>query len=117
MRAVVYRETGPSSVLQLVECDRPEPGAGEVRVRVVRAGVNPTSIYRRWGGRDNLLLDAAVTRLRATSPIPDTGSLRDVMDRHKDKIAYVTVDTDSVLRDVDTPEDYRQERKLAGLDR
>jgi AcrR family transcriptional regulator len=42
-----------------------------------RAGVNPTSIYRRWGSRDHLLLDAAVTRLRATSPIPDTGSLRD----------------------------------------
>lgn len=41
-----------------------------------RAGVNPTSIYRRWGGRDHLMLDAAVTRLRATSPIPDTGSLR-----------------------------------------
>ncbi|WP_020667504.1 TetR/AcrR family transcriptional regulator [Amycolatopsis nigrescens] len=41
-----------------------------------RAGVNPTSIYRRWGTRENLLLDAAVTRLQATSPIPDTGSLR-----------------------------------------
>jgi AcrR family transcriptional regulator len=38
--------------------------------------VNPTSIYRRWGNRDNVLLDAAVTRLRETSPMPDTGSLR-----------------------------------------
>ncbi|GAB3138153.1 TetR/AcrR family transcriptional regulator [Amycolatopsis sp. NPDC004378] len=54
--------------------------AGEIDATVPRiaerAGVNPTSIYRRWGGRDHLLLDAAVTRLRATSPIPDTGSLR-----------------------------------------
>lgn len=41
-----------------------------------RAGVNPTSVYRRWGSRENLLLDAAVTRLRAQSPMPDTGSLR-----------------------------------------
>lgn len=41
-----------------------------------RAGVNPTSVYRRWGSREQLLLDAAVTRLRATSPIPDTGTLR-----------------------------------------
>lgn len=49
MRAVVYRETGPSSVLQLVERDRPEPGAGEVRVRVVRAGVNPTDWKFRAG--------------------------------------------------------------------
>ncbi len=42
MRAVVYRETGPSSVLEVVERDLPEPGPGEVRVRLVRAGVNPT---------------------------------------------------------------------------
>ena len=54
--------------------------AGEIDAAIPkiaeRAGVNPTSIYRRWGSRDHLLLDAAVTRLRATSPIPDTGSLR-----------------------------------------
>jgi len=48
--------------------------------------------------------------------LPEDGSPRDVIDRHKDRIGYVNVDTDSVLRDVDTPEDYRQERKLAGLD-
>jgi AcrR family transcriptional regulator len=54
--------------------------AGEIDATIPkiaeRAGVNPTSIYRRWGSRDHLLLDAAVTRLRTTSPIPDTGSLR-----------------------------------------
>ncbi|MDF1605617.1 NADPH:quinone reductase [Nocardioides sp. YIM 152315] len=49
MRAVVYRETGPSSVLQVVERDLPEPGPGEVRVRVVRAGVNPTDWKFRAG--------------------------------------------------------------------
>jgi NADPH2:quinone reductase len=49
MRAVVYRETGPSSVLQLVEREVPEPGPGEVRVRVVRAGVNPTDWKFRAG--------------------------------------------------------------------
>ncbi len=42
MRAVVYHHTGPSSVLQLVDRDDPRPGPGEVLVRVVRAGVNPT---------------------------------------------------------------------------
>ena len=54
--------------------------AGEIDATIPkiaeRAGVNPTSIYRRWGSRDHVLLDAAVTRLRTTSPIPDTGSLR-----------------------------------------
>jgi len=49
MRAVVYRETGPSSVLQLVDRGTPEPGPGEVRVRLVRAGVNPTDWKFRAG--------------------------------------------------------------------
>ena len=49
MRSVVYRETGPSSVLQLVDREVPEPGPGEVRVRVVRAGVNPTDWKFRAG--------------------------------------------------------------------
>jgi len=49
MRAVVYRETGPSSVLELVDRPVPEPGPGEVRVRVVRAGVNPTDWKFRSG--------------------------------------------------------------------
>ncbi len=49
MRAVIYRETGPSSVLQ--QADRPiaEPGPGEVRVRVHISGVNPTDWKSRVG--------------------------------------------------------------------
>ncbi|TIC85471.1 NADPH:quinone reductase [Nocardioides sp. GY 10127] len=50
MRAVVYSETGPSSVLSLVERPLPEPGPGEVRVRVLRAGVNPTDWKFRASG-------------------------------------------------------------------
>jgi NADPH2:quinone reductase len=49
MRAVVYQQTGPSSVLEVVERDLPEPGPGEVRVRVVRSGVNPTDWKFRAG--------------------------------------------------------------------
>ena len=49
MRAVVYTETGPSSVLRVVDRDLPEPGPGEVRVRLVRAGVNPTDWKFRAG--------------------------------------------------------------------
>ncbi|MDN4161572.1 NADPH:quinone reductase [Nocardioides abyssi] len=49
MRAVVYRRTGPSSVLEVVDRDVPEPGPGEVRVRLVRAGVNPTDWKFRAG--------------------------------------------------------------------
>lgn len=51
MRAMAYSQTGDSSVLQLVERDVPEPGVGEVRVRVVVSGVNPTDWKARAGAR------------------------------------------------------------------
>ena len=48
-RVVVSRHGGPD-VLQVVEEDIPEPGAGEVRVKVLAAGVSAFDlIYRRWG--------------------------------------------------------------------
>ncbi|MEW9528090.1 NADPH:quinone reductase [Microbispora sp. NPDC049125] len=50
MRAIVYTETGDSGVLRLAERAAPEPGPGEVRVRVVRSGVNPTDWKSRRGG-------------------------------------------------------------------
>ncbi|QIK77287.1 NADPH:quinone reductase [Nocardioides piscis] len=49
MRAVVYTESGESSVLELVERQSAEPGPGEVRVRIARAGVNPTDWKFRSG--------------------------------------------------------------------
>ena len=42
MRAIVYAEKGPSSVMRLAERPVPDPGPGQVRVRLVRSGVNPT---------------------------------------------------------------------------
>lgn len=50
MRAAVYTETGPASVLKVVDRELPQPGPGEVRVRLVRAGVNPTDWKYRAGG-------------------------------------------------------------------
>jgi NADPH2:quinone reductase len=41
-RAVVYSRNGGPEVLELVERPVPEPGPGEVRVRITRSGVNPT---------------------------------------------------------------------------
>ncbi|MBI3163595.1 MAG: nucleotidyltransferase family protein [Chloroflexi bacterium] len=35
-------------------------------------------------------------------------SPRDFLNRHADKISYVTVDTPSIVEDLDTPEDYRR---------
>lgn len=47
--------------------------------------------------------------------LPPDGAPRDVINAHADRIAYVNVDTDSVLSDVDTPQEYAQERSRAGL--
>lgn len=44
-----------------------------------------------------------------------THTIEDVLASHSDKITMIKVDTDSILRDVDTLEDYRQERLRAGL--
>ena len=61
MRAIVYSENGPSSVLRLAERNLPEPGAGEVRVRLVRAGVNPTDWKFRSGGMPGRMAFPEVT--------------------------------------------------------
>lgn len=47
--------------------------------------------------------------------LPDDAAPRDVINVHADQVAYVVTDDDSVLRDVDTPDDYRSERRRAGL--
>lgn len=48
MRAVVYRQPGEAkTVLELVTLDDPTPKAGEVRVRMVVSGVNPTDFKSR----------------------------------------------------------------------
>lgn len=43
------------------------------------------------------------------------GVPRDVINAHEDEIAYVNVDSDSVLQDVDTPSEYREALRKAGL--
>lgn len=50
MKAIVYERTGDASVLELVERPEPEPGPGEVLVRVAVSGVNPTDwkARRQW---------------------------------------------------------------------
>jgi NADPH:quinone reductase len=50
MRAVWYERQGPAAeVLQVGELPAPEPGPGEVRVRVLLSGVNPGDTKKRRG--------------------------------------------------------------------
>jgi AcrR family transcriptional regulator len=52
------------------------PGAFTVADVARRADVNPTSIYRRWGSLEAVILDVEAARLTDISPLPDTGTLR-----------------------------------------
>ena len=40
-----------------------------------RAGVRDSSIYRRWGTRENMILDALLAASERTLSVPDTGTL------------------------------------------
>ncbi|MGH7392131.1 MAG: NADPH:quinone reductase [Candidatus Rokuibacteriota bacterium] len=52
MRAAWYEKNGPAAdVLKVGEMEVPEPGPGEVRVRVVASGLNPTDVKARAGSR------------------------------------------------------------------
>ena len=51
MRASRYTRTGPASeVIELAEVETPDPGPGEVRVRIAFSGVNPTDWKSRARG-------------------------------------------------------------------
>lgn len=54
MRAAWYERNGPArEVLEIGEWPTPEPGPGEVRVRLHASGVNPADVKRRRGGPRN----------------------------------------------------------------
>jgi AcrR family transcriptional regulator len=55
-----------------------------------RAGVHETSIYRRWGTRENLITEALLGYSEQKLPIPDTGSLREDLVAFGDElVAYL----------------------------
>jgi len=50
MRAVYYERNGTArDVLRLAEVETPQPGPGEVRVRLAASGVNPSDVKSRAG--------------------------------------------------------------------
>lgn len=52
MRAIAYERVGPADeVLQLIDIPMPDPGPGEVRVRLNCSGVNPSDVKTRGGVR------------------------------------------------------------------
>jgi NADPH:quinone reductase-like Zn-dependent oxidoreductase len=55
LRAVVITKPGDLDVLEVADRPARKPGAGEVRIAVKAAAVNPTDIgFRQRGGGDQL---------------------------------------------------------------
>jgi molybdenum cofactor cytidylyltransferase len=70
-----------------------EPGKLVIPSYQMKRG-HPSLIDRVWW--DDLLA------------LPDTATLRDFIHAHERQIRYVVVETDSVLKDLDTPQDYNE---------
>ncbi|MBO1767153.1 TetR/AcrR family transcriptional regulator [Allobranchiibius sp. GilTou38] len=80
-----------------------KPDRLTIPVVAERAGVNPTSIYRRWGDIDELLEEVAVAALTKDGDrAPDTGSLAG------DLQAWARI----VLEDIGTPKRTRYLRAM-----
>jgi NADPH2:quinone reductase len=61
MKAISFAEFGPANqVLKVSEWPTPEPGPGEVLVKLHTTGVNPSDVKKRAGGFPNLLDDGPV---------------------------------------------------------
>ncbi|MFI8947035.1 TetR/AcrR family transcriptional regulator [Streptomyces sp. NPDC053750] len=74
-RSARVQESVHAAVRELVA----EVGRDVLTVPMVaaRAGVTPSTVYRRWGDLQELLSDVAVERLRPETGPADLGSLRD----------------------------------------
>jgi NADPH:quinone reductase-like Zn-dependent oxidoreductase len=55
MRAIAVSEFGGPEVLRVIDAPKPEPAAGEVRVRVLASPVNPIDVFIRSGALADLL--------------------------------------------------------------
>ncbi|HWU57452.1 MAG TPA: TetR/AcrR family transcriptional regulator C-terminal ligand-binding domain-containing protein [Microbacteriaceae bacterium] len=67
-----------AAVRSAVETLVAELGAENVTIALIaeHAGVNATSIYRRWGDLPTLINEVAAYRLDPERPLPDTGDLQ-----------------------------------------
>lgn len=75
MRAIIYRETGDPTVLQLVERTPPTPANGEVLVKIEYSGVNPTDWKSRRGAKpgDSLQFAEVVPNQDGSGTIIEVG--------------------------------------------
>jgi len=73
MRAVTYTRAGDTSVLELGDRPMPEPGAGEIRIRVLVSGVNPTDWKSRSGATAGAVTEPTVPNQDGAGVIDELG--------------------------------------------
>lgn len=68
-----------AGVLEATVAELIERGYAGLTVEGVasRAGVNKTTLYRRWGGRDALIVDAVEAFAAAEAKVPDSGDIEE----------------------------------------
>lgn len=87
VRAAVHRSVG-----ELLATDSPE--ALTIPAVAARAGVHPTTVYRRWGSVAQLLADVATSRFSGDIVVPDSGSLAGDLERWMSDVATDLADPD-----------------------
>jgi AcrR family transcriptional regulator len=90
-------------------------GHDDLSVRDVaeQAGVHETSVYRRWGTRANLILDAVLGEVQAAVPVPDTGSLRgDLLALLSAIAAFITTPLGQLLLQLALRDDLPEDRDV-----
>lgn len=90
-------------------------GADDLSIKDVaeRAGVHETSVYRRWGTRANLILDAVLSEVQIAVPVPDTGSLRgDLLALMSAIAAFITTPLGQVLLHLALRDDLPEDRDV-----
>jgi AcrR family transcriptional regulator len=71
-----------------------------IPVIATRAGVHPTTVYRRWGSLAELMAAVATSRFSGDIVVPDTGTLRGDLERWVTDVATDLADPDvlAILR-------------------
>jgi AcrR family transcriptional regulator len=65
-----------------------------IPVIATRAGVHPTTVYRRWGSLAELMAAVATSRFSGDIVVPDTGTLRGDLERWVTDVATDLADPD-----------------------
>ena len=75
MRAAYYQANGPArAVLRLGEVETPEPGRGEVRVRLLTSGVNPSDVKSRAGSTRKIAFPRVIPHSDSAGEIDRIGA-------------------------------------------